>query len=291
MTFFPGFELATIDTGEATIRVRTGGSGPPLDYEPYSKRAFARDQVEVMRQLGFERFAVAGHDRGGRTAYRMALDHALAEYLRALRDAATVHAICEDYRAGATFDRELDARDRAEGRTIACPCSCSGASARTSIRWIRSVCGGGGPTTCGAEVWTAATSSLRSGLRRPCESSSPSSADRESLAAGCPTTDGCVPCCLVGQPETYSVRLGERGRLVLPAELRRRAGLREGEELLLIYADGVLRLATRAELAKAGRGMFSDLTPDRDLVAELIRQRRDDASSNDSDPEELPAGS
>jgi haloacetate dehalogenase len=35
----------------------------------------ARDQVEVMRQLGFERFFVAGHDRGGRCAYRMALDH------------------------------------------------------------------------------------------------------------------------------------------------------------------------------------------------------------------------
>src|SRR6187431_2730730 len=99
-----------LDTGEATIRVRLRGSGPPLlllhghpqtsamwgqvatllehhftlltpdlrgyggsskpettpDHEPYSKRAMARDQVEVMRQLGFERFALAGHDRGGR---------------------------------------------------------------------------------------------------------------------------------------------------------------------------------------------------------------------------------
>ena len=35
----------------------------------------AVDQVEVMAALGFERFAVAGHDRGGRVAYRMALDH------------------------------------------------------------------------------------------------------------------------------------------------------------------------------------------------------------------------
>ncbi|MEU4549966.1 alpha/beta fold hydrolase [Nonomuraea dietziae] len=38
-------------------------------------RAIARDQVEVMRALGYERFAVAGHDRGARCAYRMALDH------------------------------------------------------------------------------------------------------------------------------------------------------------------------------------------------------------------------
>ena len=45
------------------------------DHEPYSKRAMARDQVEVMRQLGFEQFSGAGHDRGGYCAYRMALDH------------------------------------------------------------------------------------------------------------------------------------------------------------------------------------------------------------------------
>jgi haloacetate dehalogenase len=41
----------------------------------YSKRAMAADQVEVMRALGHERFAVVGHDRGGRVAHRMALDH------------------------------------------------------------------------------------------------------------------------------------------------------------------------------------------------------------------------
>jgi haloacetate dehalogenase len=40
----------------------------------YSHRVMAKDQVEVMRALGFERFAVAGHDRGGRVAHRMALD-------------------------------------------------------------------------------------------------------------------------------------------------------------------------------------------------------------------------
>ncbi|WQB73393.1 alpha/beta fold hydrolase [Prescottella equi] len=41
----------------------------------YSKRAMAGDQVEVMRSLGFERFAVAGHDRGARVVHRMCLDH------------------------------------------------------------------------------------------------------------------------------------------------------------------------------------------------------------------------
>ncbi|MSO44816.1 MAG: alpha/beta hydrolase [Thermoleophilia bacterium] len=55
-----------------------GASGRPLsgeDHAGYSKRAMACDQVEVMEALGFDRFAVAGHDRGGRVARRMALDH------------------------------------------------------------------------------------------------------------------------------------------------------------------------------------------------------------------------
>lgn len=50
--------------------------GPPVaDPAAYSKRAIAGRLVSAMRTLGFPRFAVAGHDRGGRVAYRMALDH------------------------------------------------------------------------------------------------------------------------------------------------------------------------------------------------------------------------
>lgn len=55
-----------------------GRSGCPAttpDHASYSKRAYAKCLVHVMSQLGFERFMVAGHDRGGRVAYRMALDH------------------------------------------------------------------------------------------------------------------------------------------------------------------------------------------------------------------------
>jgi haloacetate dehalogenase len=173
-----------------------GQSGcPPSapDHAPCSKRVMAEDMVRVIRQLGFNRFAVAGHDRGGRVAYRMALDHpqsvtklcvldilptatvwdradarlalgfwpwillaqpaplperllgaapdavvdnaidqwgSLAEafpaevraaYVSALRDAAHVHAICEEYRAAATIDRTHDADDRKAGNRIACP--------------------------------------------------------------------------------------------------------------------------------------------------------------------------
>jgi haloacetate dehalogenase len=114
-----GFRTEMVDVGDARIRARVGGSGPPLlllhgspqtllmwhlvapklteeftvvatdlrgygdsskpesapDHEPYSKRAMALDQISVMKYFGFERFALCGHDRGGRVGYRMALDH------------------------------------------------------------------------------------------------------------------------------------------------------------------------------------------------------------------------
>src|SRR5579859_5647730 len=55
-------------------------SKPPTaaDHGPYSKRAMAADQVALMRHFGFRQFSVAGHDRGGRVAYRLALDHPAA---------------------------------------------------------------------------------------------------------------------------------------------------------------------------------------------------------------------
>jgi haloacetate dehalogenase len=51
------------------------GPRPDSDHLNYSKRVMALDMVELMSALGHERFAVAGHDRGGRVAYRLALDH------------------------------------------------------------------------------------------------------------------------------------------------------------------------------------------------------------------------
>lgn len=51
---------------------------PPTDdnHTPYSKRAMAADQAELMEHLGFERYGVAGHDRGARVAHRLARDFA-----------------------------------------------------------------------------------------------------------------------------------------------------------------------------------------------------------------------
>jgi len=45
------------------------------DHGNYSKRVMAQDQLEVMQKLGYEEFLLVGHDRGGRVAYRLALDH------------------------------------------------------------------------------------------------------------------------------------------------------------------------------------------------------------------------
>jgi haloacetate dehalogenase len=59
------------------LRGYGSSSKPPSDDDhlPYSKRSMALDMVEVMTALGFDRFDIAGHDRGARVTYRLALDH------------------------------------------------------------------------------------------------------------------------------------------------------------------------------------------------------------------------
>jgi haloacetate dehalogenase len=73
-----GPRLAEQFTVVATDLRGYGDSGKPpstADHSTYSMRELARDQVEVMHSLGYDRFGVAGHDRGARCGYRMALDH------------------------------------------------------------------------------------------------------------------------------------------------------------------------------------------------------------------------
>ena len=53
----------------------SGAPEPDPEHRAYSKRVMAQDMAEVMSELGFKSFGVAGHDRGGRVAYRMALDY------------------------------------------------------------------------------------------------------------------------------------------------------------------------------------------------------------------------
>jgi haloacetate dehalogenase len=84
-------QLAKRFTVVATDLRGYGDSAKPpggVGHVNYSKRALAKDQVEVMRSLGFPHFAVVGHDRGGRVAHRMALDHADAVERLAVLDIA-----------------------------------------------------------------------------------------------------------------------------------------------------------------------------------------------------------
>jgi len=75
-------------------------AGEP-DHANYAKRAMAQDMVEVMSQLGYEEFAVVGHDRGARVAHRMALDHAQCVKKAAVLD------IAPTYKMYMTADKEF----------------------------------------------------------------------------------------------------------------------------------------------------------------------------------------
>jgi haloacetate dehalogenase len=75
-----------------------GDSGKPAsdaNHEPYSKREMAKDAVALMRHLGHERFALAGHDRGARASHRLAMDHPQAVSRVAVLDIAPTLAMYE----------------------------------------------------------------------------------------------------------------------------------------------------------------------------------------------------
>ena len=80
-----------------------GDSSKPEDGENhvnYSKRSMAQDQVEVMKHFGFDRFAVVGHDRGGRVGHRLALDHPQAVTRLATIDIVPTHYLYSHVTAG-----------------------------------------------------------------------------------------------------------------------------------------------------------------------------------------------
>jgi haloacetate dehalogenase len=87
----------------ADLRGYGRSAKPPSDPEhhAYSKRVMALDLVRVMAGLGFDAFAVAGHDRGGRVGYRMALDHPAVVTRLAVLDIVPTHAMWQ------RMDREL----------------------------------------------------------------------------------------------------------------------------------------------------------------------------------------
>ena len=82
----------------------------------------------------------------------------------------------------------------------------------------------------------------------------------------------------MGTTDQFPVRLGKRGRLVLPALLRRRLGLDAGERLLLtVDGEGGFRAISAREQARQLRGLYRHLAPGRSLADELIAERRQEA--------------
>lgn len=78
---------------------------------------------------------------------------------------------------------------------------------------------------------------------------------------------------------TYTVRLGDRGRLVLPAAARKELGLDEGSRLILTLEEpGVLRLTSARAAAEKAKGLLAGLGAGRSLADELIAERRQEAS-------------
>jgi AbrB family looped-hinge helix DNA binding protein len=80
------------------------------------------------------------------------------------------------------------------------------------------------------------------------------------------------------QTENYALQLGERGRVVLPAPVRKRLKLSPGDRLVLIVnKSGDMRLASLKRQIEKGMGMFADIAPERILSEELIAERREEA--------------
>jgi AbrB family looped-hinge helix DNA binding protein len=77
---------------------------------------------------------------------------------------------------------------------------------------------------------------------------------------------------------TYQVAMGDRGRLVIPADLRERAGLAEGTALILLETPRGLVLLTRPQLQELVRADLTGL----DLVGELLAERRISATVEDA---------
>lgn len=77
------------------------------------------------------------------------------------------------------------------------------------------------------------------------------------------------------------VRMGPQGRIVVPAELRRRLGLHEGSTMAASAEGGRLILEPRSVVLKRLRGRFSDVPPSIRLADELVADRREEVQRED----------
>src|SRR6266850_7946010 len=89
-------------------------------------------------------------------------------------------------------------------------------------------------------------------------------------------------------PQAYAVTMADRGRLVLPAGVRDRLNIREGDRITLwVDPDGTMRMQTASVYAHSLLGMFKHLSPERHAVDELIAERRREAAMEERDTRAL----
>lgn len=82
--------------------------------------------------------------------------------------------------------------------------------------------------------------------------------------------------------DSYSIAVGERGRLVLPSRLRQRLDLQPGDRLIAtVDEERGIRLVAARDLARQLRGIYAEIAPERSLVDELIAERREEARRAD----------
>jgi AbrB family looped-hinge helix DNA binding protein len=82
----------------------------------------------------------------------------------------------------------------------------------------------------------------------------------------------------VNPPKRYTILVGNKGRVILPAEVRRHCGLAESDRLLLhVEKDGSIHLLSARGLAHNLKGMFKELHPEQNWADEFIEQRRQEA--------------
>jgi AbrB family looped-hinge helix DNA binding protein len=78
--------------------------------------------------------------------------------------------------------------------------------------------------------------------------------------------------------QRYTAQVGARGRLVLPSAVRKQLALNEGDRVVLsVEPDGSMRLVSLREQVRKARGLFRQVAPERDLVGELLSERREEA--------------
>ena len=78
--------------------------------------------------------------------------------------------------------------------------------------------------------------------------------------------------------DSIKTKVGQGGRIVLPVEFRKAMGIKPGDEVILAFKDGEVRVFTRQMAITRAQGMLKHIAPGRSVADELIQERRAEAA-------------